>query len=81
MQQSRHVYTAKNVPKGYKVGDREQSFCIFQIHKPAHQAEADRLGLGDYASNVESCVKMARVIYDKSGFYPWTEYRKIITMR
>jgi hypothetical protein len=34
--QSNHVYTAKNVPKGYSVGDREQSFGLVQIHLPAH---------------------------------------------
>ena len=34
--QSRHVYTAKNVPKGYSVGSREQSFGLVQIHLPAH---------------------------------------------
>lgn len=34
--QSKHVYTAKNVPRGYRVGDREQSFGLAQIHLPAH---------------------------------------------
>jgi len=34
--QSQHTYTEKNVPKGYKVGDREQSFGLVQIHLPAH---------------------------------------------
>lgn len=34
--QSKHVYTEKNVPKGYRVGDREQSFGLVQIHAPAH---------------------------------------------
>lgn len=34
--QSNHVYTAKNVPKGYSVGDREQSYGLVQIHLPAH---------------------------------------------
>jgi hypothetical protein len=34
--QSQHHYTAKNVPKGYKVGDREQSYGLVQIHLPAH---------------------------------------------
>jgi len=34
--QSKHVYTEKNVPKGYKVGDREQSYGLVQIHLPAH---------------------------------------------
>lgn len=34
--QSRHVYHAGNVPKGYKVGDTEMSFGLVQIHLPAH---------------------------------------------
>lgn len=34
--QSHHKYTATNVPKGYKVGDREQSYGLVQIHLPVH---------------------------------------------
>ena len=34
--QSYAHYTAKNVPKGFKVGDREQSWGLVQIHLPAH---------------------------------------------
>lgn len=34
--QSKHTYHERNVPKGYKVGDREQSFGLVQIHLPAH---------------------------------------------
>lgn len=34
--QSHHNYTPTNVPKGYKVGDREQSYGLVQIHLPAH---------------------------------------------
>lgn len=81
MVQSRHVYTSRNVPPGYKVGDTEQSFCMFQIHAPAHTAAIQRLGLDDYATNVESCVKMARVIYDQSGWHPWSVYKDILAMR
>lgn len=81
MVQSNHVYTAKNVPTGYKVGDREQSFCMFQIHKPAHHATAVRLGLDDYATNVESCVQMAYVIYkDKGDFSDWTVNDRVLAM-
>jgi hypothetical protein len=75
MIQSRHTY-----PKdmdGQLAGTQEKSFCIFQIHKPAHDATAHRLGLGDYKTDVESCVKMARVIYDQAGGWtPWTVYNK-----
>jgi hypothetical protein len=33
---SNHRYHAGNVPKGYKVGDYEQSYGLVQIHLPAH---------------------------------------------
>ena len=82
MSQSRLRYTIKNVPKGFKVGDMEQSFCFFQIHEPAHKETIQAHGLEDFKTNVESCVKMARIIYDQAGgFYPWTEYHNIIAMR
>ena len=34
--QSKHVYTATNAPRGYKAGDREQSYGLAQIHVPVH---------------------------------------------
>lgn len=34
--QSKHTYHEKNVPKGYQVGDTEQSYGLVQIHLPAH---------------------------------------------
>jgi Transglycosylase SLT domain len=34
--QSQHTYHEKNVPNGYQVGDREQSYGLVQIHLPAH---------------------------------------------
>ena len=34
--QSKHTYHAGNVPDGFQVGDREQSFGLVQIHLPAH---------------------------------------------
>lgn len=34
--QSHHRYTQSNVPRGYSVGDREQSYGLVQIHLPAH---------------------------------------------
>lgn len=33
---SEHRYHAGNVPRGYSVGDKEQSFGLAQIHLPAH---------------------------------------------
>jgi len=75
MQQSRHKY-----PKdmdGQKAGSRERSWCIYQIHEPVHHATAVRLGYENYKTDVEDCVKMARVIYDQAGGWsPWTVYVK-----
>lgn len=34
--QSNHVYSPSNVPRGYNVGDREDSHGLAQIHLPAH---------------------------------------------
>lgn len=34
--QSKHRYHAGNVPRGYRVGDTEQSFGLVQVHLPAH---------------------------------------------
>ncbi|PIX11561.1 MAG: hypothetical protein COZ74_13765 [Flavobacteriaceae bacterium CG_4_8_14_3_um_filter_31_8] len=34
--QSRHFYNKKNVPIGYTVGMREESWGLVQIHLPAH---------------------------------------------
>ena len=76
MQQSRHKY-----PKdmdGQKAGSRERSWCIYQIHEPVHHATAVRLGYENYKTDVEDCVKMARVVYEQAGnsFRPWTVYTK-----
>ena len=78
MKQSNHRYPQDRPKDGVVAGQREQSFCYFQIHAPAHDASALRLGLDDYRSNPESCVKMARVIYEAAGnsFAPWTVYTK-----
>lgn len=78
MQQSKERYLKDRPEYGVKAGDRELSFCIFQIHAPAHDATAKRLGLENYKTDTEDCVKMARVIYDQAGksFKPWTVYTK-----
>ena len=82
MVQSNFVYTAKNVPSGYSIGDQEESYCIFQIHKPAHHKTATRLGLEDYATNMESCVQMAYVIYKSKGdFSDWSVAKDILAFR
>jgi hypothetical protein len=56
---------------------------MFQIHEPVHGALIQGLGLEDYRTNVESCVKLGRAIYEQAGnsLSPWTEYHKLIAMR
>ena len=47
--QSHHTYHSGNVPVGYSVGDREESYGLVQIHVPVHDvtiaAEKARLSL------------------------------------
>lgn len=76
MVQSHHTYP-KDM-EGQKKGSRERSFCIYQIHEPAHHATAVRLGLENYKTDMEDCVKMARVVYEQAGhsWSPWTVYTK-----
>ena len=75
MVQSNHTYP-KNMD-GQSAGSRERSFCIYQIHEPAHHATAVRLGLENYKTDIEDCVAMARVVYDQAGGWsPWTVYTK-----
>jgi len=55
--QSHHRYTASNVPKGYKVGDREESYGLVQIHVPVHpvtkeQAKDPRFAVDFLAKNI-----------------------------
>lgn len=82
MGQSRLTYPKDRPEYGVEAGDREKSFCFFQIHEPAHEATIKKHGLEDFKINPESCVKMARIVYDNAGgFYPWTEYHKMLAMR
>lgn len=76
MIQSREIYQQTDTRRGIFAGNKEESFCIFQIHAPDHDASAKRLGYGDYKTNIESCVKMARVIYENRGhtFKDWSVY-------
>ena len=53
---------------------REESFGIFQIHARAWDGEAQRLGLGDYRTDVEQNIQMARHVYEQSGWRAWTCY-------
>jgi hypothetical protein len=81
MGQSNLRYPETRPDWGVEAGDRERSYCFFQIHAPVHDATAESLGLSDYKTNPESCVKMARVIYDDRGnFGAWTEWHKILAM-
>jgi hypothetical protein len=76
MIQSREIYPESNPRKGIVAGDREKSFCIFQIHEPDHHATAVRLGYEDYKTDVEDCVKLAYHIYkDRGNFTAWSVYK------
>jgi len=55
-----------------KDGIREPSFCAFQIHEPSWDKKAKALGYGDYKTNPDSCIRMARYIYDAAG--NWTDW-------
>jgi len=82
MVQSNHVYSSTNAPRGFSQGDREQSFCWWQIHEPVHREMIERNGLQDYRTNVRSCMRVARIVYDQAGsFSPWTEYHKMLALR
>ena len=77
MIQSRERYPEDRPDWGVKAGDTELSFCVFQLHQPAHHATAVRLGLENYKTDIEDCVAMARVVYGQAGGWsPWTVYTK-----
>lgn len=40
--QSQHRYTETNAPRGYKAGDREQSFGLAQIHVAVHDVTVEQ---------------------------------------
>lgn len=46
---------------------QERSFGLFQIHEPAWDHVAKKLGLDDYQTDVEDNIAMARYIYEQSG--------------
>lgn len=49
--QSYHVYTETNAPKGYKAGDREQSYGLAQIHVPVHPVTVEEANNPVFAIN------------------------------
>ncbi len=61
----------------YRNGVREPSFCAFQIHAPSWETTAVKLGYGDYRTNPEHCIAMARHIYDAAGqnFNDWSAFK------
>lgn len=83
MVQSKERYPKDRPEYGVKAGERERSYCMFQIHEPAHKDTIEKYGLENFKTNVESCVKMARIVYEQRGnsFTPWTVYNKYIAMR
>ena len=55
---------------------REQSFGVFQIHAKDWDGKAKALGFGNYRTEVEDNVAMARYLYDARGnFKDWTCYK------
>ena len=77
MVQSNLTYKFTDASRGIYKGDRERSFCFFQIHEPDWMDDALRLNLSDYKTNPNSCLLLARHIYDVSGksFRLWTTYK------
>lgn len=55
---------------------REQSFGVFQIHAKDWDNKAKKLGYGDYRTDVEDNVNMARFLYNSRGnFKDWSCYK------
>ncbi len=52
---------------------QEQSFGVFQIHKPDWHQTALRLGYEDYKTDPADNIAMARYIYDAAG-KKWTDW-------
>ena len=61
-----------------------QDYGLYQIHAPSWDKTAKSLGYGDYKTNPEHNVAMARYIYDLAG-QNWTDWvcytHKLIVMR
>lgn len=55
---------------------QEQSFGLFQIHKPDWHQTAINLGFEDYATNPKHNIALARHIYQVRGWGAWTCYTK-----
>lgn len=73
---SGHVYHAGNVPRGYKVGDKEDSHGLVQIHLPAH-----RHVTYEQATNPEFAADfLARNLAVGRGSM-WTCYNNYVAMR
>lgn len=74
-QQSNHRYTFTDAKRGIYKGEREMSYCLFQIHAPDWDATAKQLGYEDYRVDPEDCVRMAYHIYTQRGsFKDWSVY-------
>lgn len=58
---------------------REESWGVFQIHAKAWDGVAQDLGL-DYINDVRDNIKMARHVYEVSGWGAWT-CSKTLAMR
>lgn len=71
--QSEHVYTASNAPRGYKQGDREQSYGLAQIHVPVHSVTVEQATQPLFA--IDFLAK--NIAKGKAGM--WTCYKQLAT--
>lgn len=72
---SRHTYHSGNVPRGYVVGDTEESYGAVQIHLPAHPSVTK-----EQATNPEFAIDfLAKNL--KQGRGGWWSCYKTIAMR
>lgn len=70
--QSNHRYTPTNVPPGYEVGDREQSFGLVQVHLPAHPTITK-----EQATNPEFAVEFLANNLQQNRGNMWTCYNQV----
>ena len=73
--QSNYRYTEKNAPRGYKAGDREQSYGLVQIHVPVHPVTKEQAITPVFAVDWMA----QRVANGQAGI--WTCYTQMMAMR
>jgi len=56
-------------------GDGGTSIGVAQIHIPAHSAKIPVADKEEWLKNFQNNLALAKKIYDKSGWYPWSCYK------